>query len=352
MFLEIDGSTGEGGGQILRTSLTMSAVLNHPVRIRNIRAGRDTPGLQPQHLTCVNALAKITSADVAGAAFGSQQLKFEPRVLRSGDYRFDVAEGRPSAGSLSLVFQSILLPLAFAGGISKVKLLGGTHVPWSPPVHYLQMVYLPTIAEMGLQANIELKKLGWYPKGGGEVLAEIHPAQLHEMDLSERSRWIDVKGISVVGNLPLSVARRQQDQALKVLKSEDIEASFESVDLPSSGQGTFVFILAELEKSRAGFIALGARGKRAEEVGEEASQQCMDFLRANAAIDEHLADQLIPLMALARGYSVFKTSRITRHLLTNIWVAEQFLPVRFRVEGEEGQPGTVSVGGVGFRPQG
>ncbi len=349
MFLEIDGSIGEGGGQVLRTSLAMSAVLNHPIRMRNIRAGRDRPGLQPQHLACVNALAKITDAEVAGATFGSEQLKFEPRVLRPGNYRFDVAEGRPSAGSLSLVLQAILLPLAFAGGESSVRLLGGTHVPWSPPVHYLQMVYLPTLAEMGLEAYVELNKVGWYPKGGGEIVAEIHPAELREIELTERGQWGSINGISAVTNLPLSVARRQQKHAMEILESEGVKASFDSVDMPSPGKGSFVFIQAEFEKSWAGFTALGARGKRAEEVAEEASKECLDFLETDAAIDEHLADQLIPAMALARGYSSFTTSKITRHLLTNIWVAEQFLPVRFHVDGEEGQPGSVSVGGVGFK---
>jgi RNA 3'-terminal phosphate cyclase (ATP) len=353
MYLEIDGSRGEGGGQILRTSLALSAVLGRPIRIRNIRAGRDNPGLQAQHLTCVTALERITGAEMAGATLGSQELAFAPQTIRSGTYRFDVAEVRPSAGAVSLVFQAVALPLAFAAGTSKVTLLGGTHVDWSPPVEYLQMVYLPVAARIGLKSDVELRTCGWYPKGGGSVVAQIHPSELRGIDLSERGKRLGIKGISTISNLAMSVARRQQDHSLSVLKSAGIYASFDIVNMPAPtwNKGSYVFIAAEFENGRAGFVSLGARGKRAEEVAEEASNQCIDYFNQEAAIDEHLADQLVPLMALAEGHSCFTTTSISSHLLTNILVAEQFLPVRFKVDGEEGQPGRVSVDGIGFRRQ-
>lgn len=348
MYLEINGSEGEGGGQILRSSLAISAVLGQPVRIRNIRAGRDGPGLQSQHLTCVNALAKIANADVAGASLGSHEVAFTPRVIRAGTYRFNVAEVSPSAGSLSLVFQTLALPLAFAQDASTLMLMGGTHVPWSPSLDYLQMVYLPTAAQMGLKANIQLKKRGWFPKGGGEAVAEVQPSKLNGIHLSERGAQKGIKVLSGVSNLPISVARRQQDSVLQVLRAGGMNPSSEVIDDPSPGQGSAIFILAEFDKSQAGFTALGERGKRAEAVGEEAGEECMEFLKTDAAIDEHLANQLIPLMALAKGRSSFTTSRITSHLLTNIWVAEQFLNVKFWVAGDEGESGEVSVYGVGF----
>ncbi|MFC1716988.1 RNA 3'-terminal phosphate cyclase [Candidatus Poribacteria bacterium] len=348
MYLEINGSEGEGGGQILRSSLAMSAVLGQPVRFRSIRAGRDRPGLHAQHLTCVNALAKITGADVAGANLGSQELAFAPHTIRAGTYRFDVAEVSPSAGSLSLVFQAIALPLAFANDVSRITLSGGTHVSFSPSVHYLQMIYLPTIAQMGLQADIELRKWGWYPKGGGEAVAEVYPAELRGAHLSERGSPKNIRVVSASSNLPASIARRQEESSLRILKSEGIEVSSEIVEPPAQDKATVVFVAVEFENGRAGFMALGERGKRAEVVAEEAANECVDFLRADAAIDEHLADQLIPLMALAKGRSSFTTSRITSHLLTNIWVAEQFLPIKFWVSGDEGEPGEVSVYGVGY----
>jgi len=347
MYLEINGSEGEGGGQILRSSLAMSAVLGQPVRIRSIRAERDRPGLHAQHLTCVNALAKITGADIAGATLGSQVLAFAPGTIRAGTYRFDVAEVSPSAGSLSLVFQAIALPLAFGSAVSTIRLSGGTHVAWSPSVHYIQMVYLPIIAQMGLQAGIELRKWGLYPRGGGEAFAEVHPAKLRGIHLSERGAPENIKVISAMSDLPLSIARRQQESALKILESEKAKVVPEIINASALNKGSVVFIALELENGRAGFTALGERGKRAEVVAEEAAKECVDFLATDAAVDEHLADQLVLLMALAKGRSSFTTSKITSHLLTNIWVAEQFLPIKFWVSGDEGEPGEVSVYGVG-----
>jgi RNA 3'-terminal phosphate cyclase (ATP) len=203
---------------------------------------------------------------------------------------------------------------------------------------------------MGIQADIELRKWGWYPKGGGEAVAEIRPSNLRRIRLSEPGELKGITGVSAVSNLPMSIARRQRESALRELRSAGVNASFQMVNAPSIGQGTVVFITAEFEESRAGFTSLGARGKRAEEVGAEACRDCKSFLKTGAAIEGHLADQLVPLMALAEGSSCFTTSRISLHLLTNIWVAEQFLPVKFQVDGEEGQPGRVSVDGIGFAP--
>jgi len=348
MYLEIDGSAGEGGGQILRTSLAMSALLGKPIKISKIRAGRREPGLQAQHLTCVNAVAKITDAEVTGASFGSQELLFIPKSINTGNYRFDVSDVKASAGSVSLVLQAILLPLAFAGGTSKVTLLGGTHVLWSPPIHYLQMVYLPIIARMGVKANIQLKTWGWYPRGGGQIEVEIYPAGLHNIDLSQRGNLKSIKGVSAISNLPIAIAQRQQERSLSILKSENLKAEFEIIDAPSRGAGTAVFLVTEFENSYAGFSSLGAKGKRAEEVAEEACNDCISFIQSHKSVDYHLADQLVPLMALAKGYSCFTTSKITLHLLTNIQVAEQFLPVKFNVSGKQDQAGEVSVDSIRF----
>jgi len=348
-YMEIDGSQGEGGGQILRTSLAMSAVLKKPMVLKNIRAGRSKPGLQAQHLTCVNAVAEITHAQVAGGVLGSQELIFHPGPIRAGKYRFDVSDIRASAGSVSLVFQSILLPLAFAEESSDITLLGGTHVPWSPPVHYLQLVFLPNIAKMGIKAELQLKTWGFYPRGGGEVYGKIHPAKITGIDIKEPGELKRIKGISAVSNLPLEIATRQQDRALKVLKNSGFNASFQAMVAPSPGPGTGIFILTEFEKTLAGFSALGAKGKPASEVADEACKECTEFLKSDAGVDPHFADQLIPLIALAQGQSYFTTSRISLHLLTNIWVVEQFLPVKFKVDGQEGQPGYVSVDGIGYK---
>ena len=349
MYLEIDGSTGEGGGQILRTSLAMSALFGKPIKINNIRSGRQKPGLQAQHLTGVNALAKITNAEVKGASLGSQELIFSPKSIQFGEYRFDVSDIKASAGSVSLILQAILLPLALSGGVSKVTILGGTHVSWSPPIHYFQSVYLPIISRMGVKMDIKLITWGWYPVGGGQIEAEINPANLGNIDLTQRGMLKSIKCISAVSNLPISIAQRQIDQASSVFRSKNIKADFEVINAPSRGPGTGTFIFAEFENSLAGFSSLGAKGKRSEEVANEACQDCLRFLESGMAIEEHLADQLVPLMALAEGHSCFTTSKISLHLLTNIWVAEQFLPVKFQVDGEEEKPGQVSVDGAGFK---
>ena len=341
-MLEIDGNYGEGGGQILRSSLSLSAILNRPIRISGIRAGRKKPGLAPQHLTCVNAVAAITNAEVSGGQLGSQTLTFRPQEISGGTYTFDVAENRPSAGALSLVFQSVALPLAFAKVSSTVTLRGGTHVPWSPTVHYLQHVFIPMAAKFGFQGSIQLNEWGWFPKGGGEAIAKVQPSDAwRSAQLCHRGKLQAISGISAASNLPEHIVDRQRNQIQKCLAQFDSPVNIERVKGESIGQGTLVFLKAEFEHIQAGFSALGARGKRAERVADEACKALENFLAADAAIDPHLADQLILPMALAKGESRFTTSQITRHLTTNIWLIQQFLPVQFEVNGTENEPGEI-----------
>ena len=351
MYLEIDGAYGEGGGQILRSALALSAILQQPIKINNIRAGRRNPGLAAQHLTGVNAIAKITEAKVKGAEIGSQELTLIPHTLKAGNYIFDVAANQPSAGAISLVFQAIALPLAFADAASTVTLRGGTHVSWSPTVHYIQEIFLPHAAPFGFQAKISLNKWGWYPRGGGEAVVEVYPTKrngdgkptLYGTQLLARGELLKIHGVSAHSNLPQHIAQRQQRQAMRRLRDLQAKTTIELVNAPATGQGTLVFLKAIFENTSAGYSSLGERRKRAEKVADEACQELKEFLSTDAAIDYHLADQLIPLMALAEGCSAFRTSKITAHLTTNIWVAEQFLPVKFQVDGEEGGPGEVLV---------
>ena len=341
-MLEIDGNYGEGGGQILRSSLSLSAILNRPVRINGIRAGRKKPGLAPQHLTSVNAVAAITTAEVTGGQLGSQTLTFRPQQISAGNYTFDVAEVRPSAGALSLVFQSIALPLSFAKAASTVTLRGGTHVPWSPTVHYLQEVFVPMAARFGFKGSIQLNRWGWYPKGGGEAIAKVQPtADWHGVQFEHRGKLQAIHGISAASNLPEHILNRQHNQIEKRLARFDPLVDIERVRGESIGQGTLVFLKAGFTNSQAGFAALGARDKRAETVADEACQALVDFLKSDAVIEPHLADQLILPMALAKGESRFTTSQITRHLTTNIWLVQQFLPVQFEVNGTVNEPGEI-----------
>lgn len=348
-MIVINGSYGEGGGQVVRTSLTLSALLGQPIRIENIRARRRKPGLQAQHLTGVRAIAEICDAELEGADLGSFTLTFKPRSSpRVGEYSFDVAEARKggSAGATSLVFQTLLLPLAFAAGQSRLTIRGGTHVAWSPPFHYLQHIYLPTLAHLGLEVRAEIESWGWYPIGGGEMTAAIRgrkEGHLSGLDLVERGELKRLGGISATSNLPAHIGQRQKKQAGECLRKRGFDPQIEIVDAPSPGQGTAVFLMAEYEHAVAGFSSLGKRGKPAEKVAEEACREFMAYHHSGACLDQHLADQLILPLALASGPSAFTTCEITQHLLTNVWVVGQFLDVRFEIEGEEGQTGKVRV---------
>ena len=344
MHLQIDGNYGEGGGQILRTTLSLSCILGKPVEIINIRKGRRIPGLQPQHLTSVSACKKISSAEVEGDELQSVSLKFSPQETKGGDFSFDVAEKKRSAGSTSLILQTLFLPLSQCENRSSIRVLGGTHVPWSPPFNYLKEIFAPMVKKTGCGIELEIKKWGWYPKGGGEVTCTIQPtAKFSPLDLTERGELVSLSGVSAVSNLPDSIAERQRNQATKVLKDRGFSPEIKLVQAPSIGQGTFFFLKAEFENSVAGFGALGERGKRAEKVAEEACDEFLQFMQSKAAVDPHLADQLIPYLALADGKSTFTVSKITKHLLTNVWVVEQFLQTQISVEGEEGAQGKVMI---------
>lgn len=333
MTIKIDGSYGEGGGQILRTSLSLSCVTKKPIEIYNIRKGRKKPGLQPQHLTCVKAAQAISDAEVQGAELQSQNLVFIPQKIKAGDYLFDVGEIKGSAGSASLVLQALLLPLFYADEPSTVTIVGGTHVPWSPPFHYLKDVFGAVISKMGFNIEFDIERWGWYPIGGGRIRAVINPAKaFHGLNIVERGRLKSITGVSAVSNLPLSIAERQRDKGISLLNKKGVEADIDIINAPSHGKGTFFFLLAEFENAIAGFSSLGAIGKKAEEVAGEACKEFFDFMETKGAIDPHLADQLILYTAMAKRESSFFTSKITQHLLTNIWAIKQFLPVEIRVE--------------------
>ncbi len=337
-LLTLDGSYGEGGGQLLRTALALAVVLGRPVRVTRIRAGRPKPGLQPQHLTVVRALATISDAEVMGGALDSTELTFVPRGLRGGTYRFDVGAVKESAGSVSLLFQALLLPLAFAHAPSRLTLIGGTHVPWSPPIHYLTKVFLPALAEIGVAAQLVLRRWGWYPAGGGEVEATILPTRGLRGSVVEGSKTpLQVRGLSAVSRLPRSIAERQRCRAEERLAAAGITAEIGvEEDTTARGPGTLLFLAV---RGRAGFSALGRRGVPAERVADEAVDPLLAWLASGAVLDDHLADQLVTFLALAREDSAFTCPTLSPHLRTVVEVVQQFLPVRITLE--EGPPAKV-----------
>jgi RNA 3'-terminal phosphate cyclase (ATP) len=342
--LRVDGALGEGGGQVLRTALALSAIRGIPMEVHSIRARRKNPGLQPQHLTALTALGEISGAKTEGAFLGSERVLFSPGPIRSGEYRFDVG----TAGSTALVLQAILLPLAMASGPSRIVLTGGTHVPWSPPPDYLREVLLPVLEQMGVRARLEVSRWGFYPKGGGRIVVEIGGgADLHAATLVSRGGTLRLHGLSAVANLPRRIADRQRDQALRRLAAERRTADIAVVEADGAGVGSFLMLVADAGGLPAGFSALGERGKPAEQVANEAVNALLDFLQVEAGCDPHLGDQIVLPMALAPGTSRMTTSRITRHLLTTVQIAQQALGCPAQIGGEEGGPGQVTIQGTG-----
>jgi len=302
--------------------------------------------LRPQHVLSAGAAARITGGRLEGCKEGSQALTYLPGKIKAGRYFFDIG----SAGSVTLVFQTILAPLAFAAAKSSVTIKGGTHVPWSPPADYIEEVFLPALSVMGLNARFSTTLRGYYPGGGGEVEASISPASapLAPLQIRGRGKLLKVRLVSAVSNLPVSIAERQLDNASALLSACPAPVETELKEAASPGRGTSVFITAEFENARAGFCALGERGKRAETVGIDAALAFLKHMEKEAALDPHLADQALIYMAIAKGESFFTASEITSHLLTNIHVIEKFLPVKFKVEGRPGSEGSVAVQGVGL----
>lgn len=353
-WVTIDGSYGEGGGQILRSSLALSALTGKPLHIFNIRSGRKNPGLRPQHLTSVRAAAAVCDAKVEGAKVDSVELRFIPSNLHGGSFVMDVSADQPSAGSGLLVFQTVFPALLFARQASSVRITRcGTHVPFSPPYDYIRNVFLPVVREMGAECELTLVKAGWFPRGGGELVAKVQPVDrpLQPIVLTERGKLKRIFVFSALSNLKRSIAVRQANQAVNRLLGMGFRQSEIEVDireLPSPSTGTVLFIAAEFENTVAGFSALGELGKPAERVADEAIDEFAKYWRTTAPVDKHLADQLLLFMALAGGKSVIKTSELTQHAITQIWLIERFFPVKFNQQGGLGEETVLSVEGFGF----
>lgn len=353
-LLEIDGSMGEGGGQVLRTAVALSALLKKPIRVFNIRAKRSNPGLRPQHLAAVKAVANITGARVEGLEVGSRQIFFNPGEIKSFDIELDVG----TAGSISLVLQAMMPVLAFSPKEVKMILKGGTDNPKAPPIDYVKEVLLKNLSRTGYSADLKVERRGFYPRGGGIVHFESKPVEfLRPFNMTDFPGLKSVKIFVYSSKLPKHVAERIAGSAMSHIRSRlGIEPVVE-YEIMSGGErnapldpGCGILIIGVLENGFAfASSALGEKGKPSEKVGSEAASEFIRQVEHKAPADKNLADQLVVYAALADGVSSLRTHELTLHTLTTIRLVELFLPVKFEVEGGIGSPGGYRVVGIGFK---
>lgn len=339
-LIELDGSFGEGGGQILRTSLALSLITGRGFHLSNVRAGRAKPGLQPQHLTSVRAAARVGRAALRGASPGSTDLVFEPGPVTPGTYRFEIG----TAGATGLVLQTVYLPLALRAAVPNTfTLIGGTHVRTSPSFHFLDEIWRRYLGLSGLSVRLNLVRPGFYPRGGRTLEAFLQPCPLIRcQSLLERGEP-RVSGFSAVAGLPESIARRQARRAAFRLAQRNYDAIFRE-EVWEGGPCTVLAVRVDAGPVPALFVSVGERGKPAERVADEAVDEALSYLTSGPSpVDSHSADQILLPLALAEGSSEYRVAAVTRHLTTNATVVRRFLDRDIVVEGDERAQGLVRV---------
>ena len=322
-MIELDGATGEGGGQILRSSLTLSMITGQPFRIKNIRANRSKPGLMRQHLVAVQSAAAISDAVVTHAEVGSTELNFAPSRIKAGDYQFSIG----TAGSCTLVLQTLLLALLYADGPSTVRISGGTHNGMAPPAHFLQRAYVRMLKAMGASVDIELVRAGFYPAGGGVMIATVAPcAQLKQLSLMEPGPRTAGFVEALIAGIPIDVATRELEVIGTGMGWKESQLLVRG--LPGDqGPGNALMLTLESEHVTEVFTALGEKAVRAESVAKQVLQEVRHYIASGAAVGEHLGDQLMLPMALAGG-GCYTANTVSQHAITNAEVIARFLPVR------------------------
>ena len=335
-MLEIDGSVGEGGGQIIRTAIALAAITGKEVEIKNIRANRPKPGLSAQHLHAVKAVARLAKGTTEGLELRSTRLQFSPGTLKGFEGGIDIG----TAGSITLLLQCLIPVALFADTETKVRITGGTDVNWSPPIDFYLSVFLPALKEMGCPVQLDLKQRGYYPKGGGLVDVSVSPAQhVKGLVLQKSEHEKSIHGISHSSGLPPHVADRQAKSTNRILKEAGYDSELKT-EIEKEGKRTTGSGITLWHGYKSG-SALGERGKRAELVGEEAARNIITELESAAMVDVHLADQLIPYIALSKAKSELKVRAITKHLETNIYITQKFLDVEFDIEKEKTEKGEI-----------
>jgi len=343
-MIELDGSDGEGGGQILRSALSLSILTGRPFKLTNIRARRSKPGLQPQHLMCVRAAGTISGATYKGAAIGSAVLYFEPGAVKPGKYTFSIG----TAGATSLVLHTLCLPLALrCTEPSEVTVTGGTHNEHAPCFHFLETTWAAYLRRMGIAVEVEMIRPGFYPRGGGEVRAVIQPCSaVHPLQLLTCPELTTAGGFSATAGLPESVNRKQSRRLSVRLKAEGVESHIPSEEWEAANPGSVAAVIFRQAPVPTLFFGLGERGKPAESVADDAAEEAIAFRDAKCPVDPHSADQLVLPLAFCPEASEYRTSEITRHLTTNIATVTKFVDRGITVVEEDGRTGTVRIAAV------
>lgn len=324
-MIEIDGSYGEGGGQIVRMAVALSALTEKDIKIFNIRAKRSNPGLRNQHITAINAVAKLCNADVKGLRIGSKSIEFHPHKIKGGSYTFDIG----TAGSVTLVMQACLLPSLMADDETYFKIRGGTDVKWAPPWDYFQNVFLNLLKKMGCNIESYLNQHGYYPAGGGEVEILIESCKLKKLNFDESIEKIE--GIVNIANLPYKIAERIKKSANEKFEENGMKASIaiEETTAESSGVGIVLWTKPKI----LGADCLGERGKPAEQVGKEAANKLIQEIKSNVDLDERAVDQLLPYIAMTGGK--FKCRHLSNHAMTEMWLIKKFIDINFDIKKNE-----------------
>jgi len=344
-MVEIDGSLG--GGQLLRTAIALSVLTSQAVKINNIRKSRSRPGLRPQHMMGIKAAKELCNAKVSGLSESSMEVEFTPGKLKAENKRIDIG----TAGSISLLLQTLIPLMVFAKDKAELEIIGGTETKWSPTIQYTKYVKFPLLEKMGASLNLEILKHGYYPKGGGKIVVKSEPVKkLRPIVCLERGKIEKIFIESVTGNIGRDVAERQGKSALTSLhlKYPKTEISLNYKNVNALSAGTSVTCFSVCQNSILGSSSLGQLGVKAEVVGSSAAEELLKSTGSSVAFDKYMADQILLYLALANGESRITIEKITDHCLTNIHVIEKMIPVKFEIKEREDKSGEIRVKGIGF----
>jgi RNA 3'-phosphate cyclase len=333
-LITIDGSYGEGGGQILRTAVALSALKKEPIKIINIRANRPDPGIKSQHYIAIKSVKELCSAETTGLDVGSYTLTFIPGDVKGGKYKFDIG----TAGSMILVFQTCILASLNAKEPVTIKLIGGTDVKWAPTWDYFNNVFIPLLKSLGISINVNLIKRGYYPKGGGEAEITINPGKdFNRLKLNEEQQFSEVEGIVYISNLPEHISTRIKHAAIKELLKSNIKADIKIEQTTSFSPGTGIALWIKSNCTIIGATILGEKNLLAEDVGKIVVRDLLNEIESGANLDVHAFDQLLPYFVISNtdeGFSCI-IRELSSHASTNMWVLKQFFNVDFEVSKNE-----------------